>query len=88
MQCKNELIHLYALSSSAIRPDADGNGTAKIPGVSSCDETQPAPPSFSIFFSCGQSASKPSHTPRQDCELQDGFLPIVSAALAIIDEGL
>lgn len=49
-----------------------------MPGVSSWDDVQPAPP----FNPCGQSASNPSHTPRQLLSLQSGSFPTVSAEIA------
>jgi len=41
---------------------------------------------MSLFLPWGQSASKPSHTPRHEGELQDGSLPMVSAAALATDD--
>jgi hypothetical protein len=61
-------------------PNRKTYGSAKIPGVSSCDEAQPAPELFEIW-PWGQSANKPSQTPIQVASLQNGSFPTVSAAL-------
>jgi len=59
-------------------------GSAKIPGVSSCEETQPAPvlKKDGPLVVCGQSANKPSQTPKQVLSLQSSALPIVSTEVA------
>jgi len=56
-------------------------GSAKTPGVSSWEEAHPEP-EFITIVPCGQSARRPSQTPRQDASLQYGSLPTVSAAKA------
>ena len=58
-------------------------GSENIPGVSSWDEVQPAPPPPSRppkLLVWGQSASNPSHTPKQVLSLQSGSFPTVSDA--------
>ena len=57
-------------------------GSEKTPGVSSCEQTHPAPPFSLRSPSCGQSASSPSQTPTQELSLQSSAFPIVSAAAA------